>query len=230
MKLNDIACLNYEVGTDKAVVMLATTDLDVIKAIPEAAELMIYDGIGNPLFSLCGFDRIVSIRLFIEDNASEVVLAKTDSTLLDMKSRLNALEESAPAAQTAADLSSLVFVCLAQDAVIDDTTIMEHTELFPEWNEHWTGKSGSIVRLGEILYRAIHDVGAGQNTNPAETPAMWTCLGEAGAEFPTWSQPIGVHDAYAQGDKVTFEDKHYVSEIDGNVWQPGVYGWAEMEE
>ena len=119
MKLNDITCLNYEVGTDKAVVMLATTDLDAIKAIPEAAELMIYDGIENPLFSLCGFDRIVSIRLFIEDNASEVVLAKTDSTLLDMKSRLNALEESAPAAQSAADLSSLVFVCLAQDATID---------------------------------------------------------------------------------------------------------------
>ena len=40
-------------------------------------------------------------------------------------------------------------------------------------------------------------------------------------EWPQWSQPIGAADAYMKGDKVSYEDKHWVSDIDNNVWAPG---------
>jgi hypothetical protein len=48
-------------------------------------------------------------------------------------------------------------------------------------------------------------------------------------EWPAWVQPTGAHDAYNTGDKVTFEGRHYISRIDGNVWSPAVYpdGWEE---
>ena len=48
-------------------------------------------------------------------------------------------------------------------------------------------------------------------------------------EYPEWVQPIGSHDSYERGDKVTHNHKKWVSETDGNVWQPGVYGWAVVE-
>ena len=35
----------------------------------------------------------------------------------------------------------------------------------------------------------------------------------------------GAHDAYNIGDKVTHNGKTWVSDVDNNVWEPGVYGW-----
>ena len=51
-------------------------------------------------------------------------------------------------------------------------------------------------------------------------------------EFPEYKQPLGSHDAYKIGDKVTFNGKRYVSLIDGNNWSPSVYpqGWEEVVE
>ena len=50
-------------------------------------------------------------------------------------------------------------------------------------------------------------------------------------EYPEYKQPLGSHDAYKIGDKVTFNGKRYVSLIDGNNWTPLVYpqGWEEVE-
>lgn len=51
-------------------------------------------------------------------------------------------------------------------------------------------------------------------------------------EYPLYVQPLGGHDAYKIGDKVTFNDKKYVSLINGNNWSPLVYpqGWEEVGE
>lgn len=49
---------------------------------------------------------------------------------------------------------------------------------------------------------------------------------------PEWTQPLGGHDAYKTGDRVTYQGKVYESTIDGNVWAPDVYpaGWKEIIE
>jgi hypothetical protein len=124
---------------------------------------------------------------------------------------------------------SIVFVQMAQDGNLDDVTISEHPTLFPEWDENWTGKAGTILREGDSLYRSIHDItSVAQNTKPSETPSMWTRIADPAEEYPEWVQPIGAHDAYSIGDKVSHLDKHWVSTTDGNTWQPGVYGWDEI--
>ena len=48
--------------------------------------------------------------------------------------------------------------------------------------------------------------------------------------IPEWVQPTGAHDAYQTGDEVRFEDRHYRSVIDGNVWSPADYpaGWEDL--
>ena len=45
--------------------------------------------------------------------------------------------------------------------------------------------------------------------------------------LPEWSQPLGAHDAYSKGAKVSHNGKHWISDLDANVWEPGQYGWTE---
>lgn len=50
-------------------------------------------------------------------------------------------------------------------------------------------------------------------------------------EWPEWVQPTGAHNAYSNGDKITYNGKHYISTMDGNVWSPDAYpaGWQMQE-
>jgi pyridoxine kinase len=50
--------------------------------------------------------------------------------------------------------------------------------------------------------------------------------------IPVWKQPTGAQDAYMTGDKVRYPDEQgevWVSTVDNNVWEPGVYGWEKEE-
>jgi hypothetical protein len=42
---------------------------------------------------------------------------------------------------------------------------------------------------------------------------------------PDWIQPTGAHDAYNIGNRVTHNSQIWISIVDSNVWEPGVYGW-----
>lgn len=48
-------------------------------------------------------------------------------------------------------------------------------------------------------------------------------------EWVNWVQPKGAHDAYSKGSKVAHKNKHWISNIDSNVWEPGVSGWTEQK-
>lgn len=48
-------------------------------------------------------------------------------------------------------------------------------------------------------------------------------------EYTEWVQPSGVHDAYAQGAKVSHNGKKWTSNVENNVWEPGVFGWTEVK-
>ncbi|MFJ3030940.1 carbohydrate-binding protein [Rothia terrae] len=46
----------------------------------------------------------------------------------------------------------------------------------------------------------------------------------------TFKQPTGSHDAYKQGDIITYQGKQYKSTTNNNVWSPTAYpqGWEEI--
>ena len=116
-----------------------------------------------------------------------------------------------------------------QRAVSDPEAVYRGIE--PGGSPEQLRKAGDIVQDEGQLYRSIHDVkDAGQNTKPSATPSMWTRIGNPLEEFPEWIQPIGAHDAYDQGAKVTHNGKRWVSSAASNVWEPGVYGWEEYQE
>lgn len=141
------------------------------------------------------------------------------------------LKEKGRRVGRALNAAAIPFVLMAQHGDIDDVTITENAELFPAWDEHWTGKAGTILLDGGALYKSIHDVSAGQNTKPSQTPSMWTRIGNPAEEYPAWIQPIGAHDAYPAGAKVTHGGKRWLNAHgDGNIWEPGVFGWNEVVE
>lgn len=125
--------------------------------------------------------------------------------------------------------NSIVFVTLAENGSIDDVTATEHANLFTPWVSGTTYKIGDMRQYNEELYRCVQAHTSQDDWTPDVTASLWTKVGNPAEEFPAWSQPVGAHDVYNTGDKVTYNEKHWISTVDNNVWQPGVYGWEQVE-
>lgn len=122
---------------------------------------------------------------------------------------------------------SIVFVSLAENGTIDPVTAGEHTELFASWEPGVNYIIGNIRRYGDKLYKCIQAHPSQTGWEPDVAVSLWRGIADPADEWPEWSQPIGAADAYQTGDKVSHNNKHWVSTSDNNVWEPGVYGWSE---
>lgn len=125
--------------------------------------------------------------------------------------------------------AQIAFVALAENGTIDGVTAGEHHNLFAEWQTGVAYDAGKIVAHGGKLYRCVQPHTSQDDWTPAAVPALWTGIADPAEEWPEWSQPIGAHDAYNLGDKVSHGGKHWESTADGNVWEPGiVVYWTEV--
>ena len=100
------------------------------------------------------------------------------------------------------------------------------TDLFPDWEEDKAYAVGDRVKYNSLLYRCVQAHTSQADWTPDATPALW--VRTSTEEWPEWIQPTGAHDAYNTGDKVSHNEKHWISDIDANVYEPGVYGWTEQ--
>lgn len=115
-------------------------------------------------------------------------------------------------------------------ASLPDEDALEAVELFPMWQTDTAYAVGIRVRYGEKLYKCVQAHTSQTDWTPDKTPALWTEVARPG-EIPVWRQPTGAQDAYMTGDKVWYPEKDttvWESTMDYNVYQPGVYGWAEI--
>lgn len=97
--------------------------------------------------------------------------------------------------------------------------------LFPKWEPDKAYAVGDRVQDENVLYACITAHTSQASWKPSLTPALWNKISIE--EWPEWVQPAGAHDAYAKGDKVSHNNKRWVSTVDANTWEPGVYGWEE---
>lgn len=123
---------------------------------------------------------------------------------------------------------SIAFVTLAETGAIDEVTATEHTDVFAAWEPNVAYAVGNLRTHDGVLYKCVQAHTSQSDWTPDVTPALWAKAGDPAEEWPEWSQPIGAHDAYATGDKCSHNDKHWISDVDNNVWEPGVYGWTEQ--
>lgn len=152
----------------------------------------------------------------LEGAAATVMLEETDAG-----------EEITKASNT----GGIMFVTLAEAGSIDATTAAEHADLFTPWAYPVAYKTGQIRRYTDgKLYKCLQDHTSQEDWTPPAAVSLWVAVADPAEEWPEWSQPVGAHDAYNQGDKVSHNGQHYTSDVDANVWEPGVYGWTAAEE
>lgn len=111
---------------------------------------------------------------------------------------------------------------------LTDEEALEVAALYPTW----ISKVGSEVHIGERywynekLYKVLQNHTVQSDWTPDVSTSLFTEV--TIDEWPEWRQPTGAQDAYRLGDKVSHNDKHWVSNIDYNTYEPGVYGWTEV--
>lgn len=106
---------------------------------------------------------------------------------------------------------------------LTDEDALQAIELYPQWKTATAYTVDERIRYNSTLYRCVQSHTSQDDWTPDITPALWTVVSLD--EFPEWVQPTGAQDAYQRGDKVSHNDKHWISTADSNVWEPGVYGW-----
>lgn len=111
---------------------------------------------------------------------------------------------------------------------LPDEDALQAVELFPQWVTGHSYVVNDRLQYNGILYRVVQAHTSQADWTPDITPALFVIVSLD--EWPEFVQPTGAHDAYNKGDKVTFEGKHYISLIDGNVFSPAEYpaGWQEQ--
>lgn len=117
----------------------------------------------------------------------------------------------------------------AQRYVPDEIAFAQPRILF----ENWSGDAedyvaGDIRMHGGDIYRCISGHTSQPDWAPDAAVSLWVRIADPAEEWPEWIQPLGAHDAYIVGAKVTHNGKHWVNDTDANVYEPGVYGWTEV--
>lgn len=108
-----------------------------------------------------------------------------------------------------------------------DEILIDNMAAFPHWNGDGVQYlMGMLVQYDGKLYRVIQPHTSQPDWTPDKVPALFVRVSVE--EFPEWVQPTGAHDAYKKGDKVTHNGLRWISEADSNVWEPGVYGWTNI--
>ena len=109
---------------------------------------------------------------------------------------------------------------------LTDEDALDAVELYPAWKPGTAYEVDERIRHEGILYRCVQAHTSQTGWEPPVVPALWTVISLD--EWPEWIQPTGAQDAYRIGDKVSHNNKHWVNDVDYNVYEPGVYGWTEV--
>lgn len=111
---------------------------------------------------------------------------------------------------------------------IPDESALETVSLFPAWRSGVAYAVDFRVRYDGILYRCITAHTSQETWTPDVSPSLWArVLIPDETVIPAWEQPDSTN-AYRKGDKVTHNGQTWISDVDGNVWEPGVYGWTAI--
>lgn len=110
---------------------------------------------------------------------------------------------------------------------LDDKTALTGVELFQAWTSDKEYVVDDRIRYNGILYKCIQTHTSQEDWTPDVAVSLFAkVLIPDESTIPEWEQPDSTNP-YMAGDKVTHNSVIWVSAIDNNVWEPGVYGWTE---
>ena len=111
---------------------------------------------------------------------------------------------------------------------LPDSEALEAVTLYRAWVTGVDYPAGYKTKFGGKLWRCVQDHTSQDGWEPENAPSLWAkVLIPDETVVPEWEQPDSTNP-YNAGDKVTHNGKTWVSDVDNNVWEPGVYGWSEV--
>jgi hypothetical protein len=111
-----------------------------------------------------------------------------------------------------------------------DEQAVNATAAYPEWKEEVEYKVDERILYNGILYRVLINHTSQSDWTPDAAVSLFAKVLIPDEDIIyEWVQPDSTNP-YAKGDKVTHNSKTWISIVDGNVWEPGVYGWEEFVE
>ena len=109
-----------------------------------------------------------------------------------------------------------------------DEQALKASALYPKWKVGIAYQKDERVLYNDILYKVLTGHTSQADWAPDAAPSLFAkVLIPDKNVIPEWEQPESTNP-YGKGDKVTHYGKSWQSTIDGNVWEPGVYGWEEI--
>lgn len=119
------------------------------------------------------------------------------------------------------------------EKTLSDTDAKMRPDLMPAWVADHAYSVGDRCRYGSDndLYKCNQAHTSQTGWEPPNVPALWGPIDDPAEEWPEWQQPVTTgRDPYPKGAKVTHNGKKWISDVDNNVWEPGVSMWTEYTE
>ena len=112
-------------------------------------------------------------------------------------------------------------------SIATDKQALDSHAVYPEWKSEVMYTIDERVLYNEVLYKVITAHTSQLDWTPDVTTSLFAkVLIPDENIIPNWEQPDSTN-AYMAGNKVSHNGLTWVSIIDNNVWEPGVYGWEE---
>lgn len=126
---------------------------------------------------------------------------------------------------TRAEAEAIVAALVTLRGSATDEQALSVPVLYPAWRSGVEYVTGQRVLRGGVLYKVLQDHTSQDDWTPDAAPSLFArVLIPDATAIPEWEQPNSTNP-YMSGDKVSHNGSTWVSTIDNNVWEPGVYGW-----
>lgn len=156
---------------------------------------------------------------YIDMTEDEISAMKSAMIVQEAQERTRPLTES--------EVSRLLIAQQINTLTVDDNTALRMTEFYPIWSAGQAYTAGYKVQYGGNLWRCLQAHTSQTGWEPENATSLWAkVLIPDETIVPEWEQPDSTNP-YSAGNKVTHNGKTWVSDVDNNVWEPGVYGWSE---
>ena len=160
----------------------------------------------------------------IQEISAEEIKALEDAIEAAVQEQM---AEEAKRPLTMEEVVRLTIAKTINSIAIEDETALRMVEYYPA-PEAAAYAAGDRIQYNGKLYKCLQAHTAQADWNPVDSPSLWAevLAGQDGTEIGEWVQPDSTNP-YMAGDKVAHNGKTWASDIDNNVWEPGVYGWTE---
>lgn len=114
---------------------------------------------------------------------------------------------------------------------LTDAEALDAICMFPKWSgDAVEYTAGQRIQYDGTLYTVLQSHTSQSTWTPTAVPSLFAkVLIPDPTVIPEWEQPDSTNP-YKKGDKVKHNGKTWESDYDNNVWEPGVFGWAEVTE